>query len=81
VAVRFADDGRSLLVAGPEATPTRVYRVDLVTGRRTLLRELMPADTAGVTTFEQAWVTPDGRSYAYPYRQVLQQLYLVEGLR
>jgi Tol biopolymer transport system component len=81
VAVRFATDGRSLFVAGPEATPTRVYRVDLVTGRRTLLHELMPADTAGVTTFEQAFVTPDGRSYAYPYRQILQQLYVVEGLR
>jgi Tol biopolymer transport system component len=81
LAVRFGVDGRSLLVAGPEATPTRVYRVDLVTGRRTLLHELMPADTAGVTTFEYAFVTSDGRSYAYAYRQILQQLYLVEGLK
>jgi Tol biopolymer transport system component len=81
LALRFADDGRSLFVAGLEANPTRAYRVDLVSGRRTLVYELMPADAAGVTTFEHPFVTPDGRWYAYAYRQVLQQLYLVDGLR
>jgi hypothetical protein len=78
--VRFSADGRSLLVANPEETPTRVYRVDLVTGRRTLLHELMPADPAGVTIVGGV-VTPDGRGYAYNYRQVFHNLYLVEGLR
>jgi hypothetical protein len=78
--LRFSADGRSLLVAGPEDTPTRVYRVDLATGRRTLRHELMPADPAGVTTLG-AVVTPDGRGYAYNYRQILHNLYLVEGLR
>ena len=86
--LRFSADGRSLLVAGSEDTPTRVYRVDLATGRRTLLHELMPADPAGVTTGGGilAWglgavVTPDGRGYAYTYRQIFHNLYLADGLR
>jgi hypothetical protein len=79
-AVRFADDGRSLFVVAHQGTPTRLYRVDLATGRRALAHELMPPDPIGVTTFTGAFVTPDGRAYAYGYRQVIGNLYLVEGL-
>ncbi len=46
-AARFAGDGRSLIVVDPEDTPTRLYRVDLETGRRALLYELAPEDRAG----------------------------------
>ena len=80
-AVRFADDGRSVFVVAHQGTPTRLYRVDLATGRRALAYELMPPDPIGVTTFTGAFVTPDGRAYAYDYRQVIGNLYLVEGLR
>jgi len=80
-AVRFGVDGRSLFVVAHRGTPTRVYRVDLATGRRTLAHDLMPADAAGVTTFTNGFVSADGRAYAYEYRQVLGNLYLAEGLR
>jgi hypothetical protein len=92
-AVRFGDDGRSLFVVAHQGTPTRLYRVevgsripeftavDLATGRRRLVHELIPADTAGVTTFTNGFVSTDGRAYAYEYRQVLGNLYLAEGLR
>jgi hypothetical protein len=80
-AVRFGDDGRSLFVVAHQGTPTRLYRVDLATGRRALAHELMPPDPIGVTTFGAAFVTPDGRAYAYDYRQVIGNLYLAEGLR
>lgn len=80
-AARFASDGRSLIVVGPEETPTRLYRVDLDSGRRTLLYELAPEDRAGVTTYPAASVTPDGRGYAYTYLRVFHRLFLVEGLK
>ena len=80
-AVRFGADGRSLFVVEHQRTPTRLHRVDLETGQRSLAFELMPPDPAGVTTFTNAFVTADGRVYAYEYRQVLGNLYLAEGLR
>ncbi len=80
-AARFANDGRSLIVVGPEDTPTRLYRVDLDSGRRTLLRELAPEDRAGVTTYPAAAVTPDGLGYAYEYRRIFHKLFVVEGLK
>jgi hypothetical protein len=80
-AARFASDGRSLIVVGPEDTPTRLYRVDLDTGRRTPQHELAPEDRAGVTTYPEAVVTPDGRGYAYEYCRIFHKLFLVEGLR
>jgi hypothetical protein len=36
---------------------------------------------AGVTIGDWIAVTPDGRGYAYGYRQILHNLYLVDGLR
>jgi hypothetical protein len=61
--------------------PHRIYRVDLATGRETLLYELKPADMAGVWMPYVPVVTPDGRGYAYAYYQVLQNLFLAEGLK
>ncbi len=80
-AARFGSDGRSLIVVAPEDTPTRLYRVDLDTGRRTPQHELAPEDRAGVTTYPEAVVTPDGRGYAYEYRRIFHKLFLVEGLK
>jgi hypothetical protein len=80
-AIRFSDDGRRLFVTPHQGTPTRVFRVDLATGQRTLVHELMLPDPDGVTTFASGLVTPDGRAYAYGYRQVLGNLYLAQGLR
>jgi hypothetical protein len=79
-ATRFASDGRSLFVVGPESTPTRVHRVDLASGRRTLVYELSPEDRTGVTTYPEALVTPDGRGYAYTYRRIFHKLFVAEGL-
>jgi hypothetical protein len=78
--LRFSVDGRSLLVARPRETPLRIYRVDLTTGRRALVHELVPPDPAGVSS-DLVVVTPDGRGYAYTYRQVFHNLYLVDGLK
>jgi serine/threonine protein kinase/Tol biopolymer transport system component len=61
--------------------PDKVYQVDLTTGRRQLVRELLPPDPAGVNHILSASITPDGKSYAYTYDRVTADLYLVKGLR
>ena len=79
--IQWAADGRSIYAYRPAQTPTRVFLVDVSSGRRTLWKELSPFDPAGVSVILNIAITPDGKSYAYDYRQVLSDLYLVEGLK
>jgi len=82
--LRLSEDETSLLVSPPRAnrvSPLRVERVDLATGRRTLVHEFKPADMAGVWIYYPPLVTPDGRGYAYSYFQCLHNLYLADGFR
>ncbi|MEP6472067.1 MAG: protein kinase, partial [Acidobacteriota bacterium] len=79
--VRWTPDGGALWVYRPNEVPTKVYRVDMTTGDRKLWKEIMPPDPAGVLTMGPILMTPDGNSYVYSYRRMLDQLILVEGLR
>ncbi len=81
IPIRWSADGRSLYIYRRGELPARVYQVDVVTGRKQLWRELMPADAAGVVDIVAVCPTPDGRSYVYGYARILSNLYLVEGLR
>jgi len=60
--------------------PAKVYRLDWQTGQRTLWKELMPTDPAGVEFIGPVVLTPDTKAYVYGVRQLLSDLYLVEGL-
>jgi len=59
----------------------RVYRLDLKTGKRTLWKELMPSDPAGVENIGPIYMTPDARTCVFGYHRMLADLYLVEGLK
>jgi eukaryotic-like serine/threonine-protein kinase len=77
---RFGADGRSLYVYRQGEIPTKVYRVDVATGRKELWRALMPADAGGVSEIS-ALPAPGGEWYAYSYSRTLSDLYLVDGLK
>jgi hypothetical protein len=69
-----------LFTTVPDEVPARVLRVDPATGRQELVRRLLMSDSAGIYGVWNLQVTPDGRTYAYSYRQTLSTLYLAEGL-
>ena len=77
---QFAVDGRSLFVYRQGEAPTKVYRVDVSSGRRELALTLMPQDAGGVSEIGPL-LTPSGDSYAYSYSRTLSDLYIVDGLR
>jgi Tol biopolymer transport system component len=79
----WSPDGRHAFVAGWLQPPFRVFRVDVVTGRREPWLDTSPPDAAGVDQANPggAALTPDGRYYAYAYLRTLSDLFLVEGLR
>jgi eukaryotic-like serine/threonine-protein kinase len=57
-----------------------VFRLDVVSGGRTLLRELEPKDPAGFF-MSVILMTPDERTYAYGYYRELSDLFVAEGLK
>lgn len=79
--IRWSADGRSLYVYNVLARPGAVDLVDIQTGKRTLWREFRAPDPAGVVGVAPFLITPDGSSYIYSYRRLLDDLYVVTGLK
>ncbi len=79
--ITFSSDGRSLYIYQPGELPARVDRLDLQTGQRTLWKQLMPSDPAGVENIGPILLTPDAKNCVYGYHRMLADLYLVEGLK
>jgi len=72
-------DGRSVY-GGRPGMPFKLEKIDIETGRRTLLKELAPPDRNGVGMiglYYMVDVLPDGRGYAYRVDRSVDTLYAV----
>ena len=56
-------------------------QIDLATGKREFVRELMPSDSAGVASVGPVCILPDQNSYVFGYQRVLSDLHVVQGLK
>jgi len=72
---------RWLNVYQPGDLPAKVYRLDVTTGQRTLWKQLIPSDPAGVEHVGPILITHDGTTCVYGYHRTLSDLYLVEGMK
>ena len=82
IAIQWSSDGRTLFLVRFGELPTRVYRYDLASGRKTLWKELLPADRTGLVTIDRVAIAADGNSYAYTANRVTNSdLYVVTGWR
>ena len=79
--IQWSADGKEVYLYKPGDLPAKVYRLDLSTGRRSLWKELIPSDAAGVSRLGPIVITPDGKSCLYGYHRILSDLYLVDGLK
>jgi hypothetical protein len=79
VLAQWSADGRSALVYRRAEIPGRLERVDLATGRRTLFKELAPADRVGLLSMREMFVTDDLRSYAYTAYYQVSSLFVSDG--
>ncbi len=75
--VGWTSDGRSVYVYS-RTIPSRLERVDIASGKRTLLRELAPPDRAGAMLLTGVAVTPDATAYAYGYWKRFSKLFVVK---
>jgi serine/threonine protein kinase len=79
--ITWSADGDFLYIYQPGELPARVFKLDLKTGQRTLWKELMPGDPAGVENIGPILMTPDAKTCVFGYHRMLADLYLVEGLK
>jgi len=77
----WSADGHSVFIYKRRELPAKVYLLDITTGKKTLWKELAPADSAGVSYLSPPAITPDGKAYVYNYNRMLSELYLVEGVK
>ena len=81
VVIRFAEGDRELFVFNRESLPARIYRLDFRTGERTLVKEFLPADPAGIGRIPTVVMSADAKVIAFNYNRVLSTLYEVSGLK
>jgi hypothetical protein len=79
--LRFSSDGKQLYVVRGHSAPAHLFRLTLDGGALEPWREIMPADLAGVPDIAHILLTPDGAGYVYSIGRMLNDLFLVDGLR
>ncbi len=79
--VQWSDDGSALYGYRVGELPSKIYKVEIATGRQTIVHELRPEVPAGVVTIAPVVVSGDGLRFAYSYNQTLSVLYLISGLQ
>jgi serine/threonine protein kinase len=80
IPLQWSEDSSSVYGYRPGQVPTKVYKVNLVTGEKTVVQELQPETTTGVVSIAPVVVTRDGSRFAYSYYQVFSRLYVISGL-
>ncbi|MGH9442438.1 MAG: TolB family protein, partial [Thermoanaerobaculia bacterium] len=79
--IRFSGDDRSLFARDLDKIPVGIYRFDVATGRKELMKQVSPGDPAGLQGIRTILLSADGRFYAYAYTRSLSDLYTADGFR
>ena len=79
--IGWCDDSQSLFVYHLGELPAKIYRLNITSGKKQFVRQLMPPDLSGVTDISAIFITPDGRGYVYEYGRTLSDLYLVSDIK
>ncbi len=77
---QWSADSRALYVYQPGEAPLRVYRLEIASGKKELVKELIPDDRGGVVSIGPVVTNPNATEFAYSYYQMLSVLYVVSGL-
>ena len=78
--VQWSDDGRIIYGYQAGELPSKIYKVEIATGKETEIRELRPGSPTGVVIVAPVVISRDGTRFAYSYNQTLSALYLITGL-
>ena len=76
----WSRDNRSVFVRPSSSVPAQIERIDLTTGTRTQVREIMPPDRAGVMFVNVGRIVNDGQAYSYAYWRQATKAIVVSGV-
>jgi hypothetical protein len=79
--VQWSETGSFLYAYREGELPSKVYKVEIATGKNRVVQELRPGEPAGVVMVSPVVVSRDGKRFAYSYSQTLSVLFLISGLR
>jgi hypothetical protein len=77
----WSADSRHVYVFRPDVYPVKLIKLDVFTGARNLLKEIMPEDPVGLDSIYSVRISRDERSIAYSYTRSLSELYLATGVK
>ena len=77
---KWTEDGKALLVSSGTPMAVRMYRVEVATGKRTLLQTVELSEKAGSVLKLRLQYNENSKTYVYDTRRILGSLYVVEGL-
>ena len=77
----WTDDGKALVVWEFRVTHGVLYRLDPETGARDRIAAVEMTDRAGLQSITNLRVAENGRTFAFQYTVLLNQLYLIEGIK
>jgi Tol biopolymer transport system component len=79
--LQWTADGRYIVVSEAYSVPARVMKIDVMSGERTLWREIVPQNPVGIVGTIVPAVTPDLSAWAYTLLRHVNDLYVVDGLQ
>ena len=77
---KWTEDGQALLVSSETPWEAKTYRVEVATGKRTMLQTVQPAQKAGSRLPLRLVYAERSKTYVYSTVRDLGTLYVVEGL-
>jgi len=80
VPVQWSEDGRFIYGYHPGEFPSKIYKVEITSGKEAFVLELRPGAPAGVVIVAPVVVSRDGKRFAYSYNQTMSALELISGL-
>ena len=80
VPINHTTDNHSFFVRNGN-NPVDIYRFDFLSGTRQFVRQLRPADATGTEGISEAFMTPDGKGYAYGGVRRLSNLFVATGVK
>ncbi len=78
---QWAEDSKAIYVYRVGDIPLKVYRCEILSGKMTPVRDLIPADPAGVVSIAPVVTNLQGTAFAYSYYQTFSVLYVISGLK
>ncbi|MGH9971921.1 MAG: protein kinase domain-containing protein [Pyrinomonadaceae bacterium] len=82
--IQWSADGLALYVRAPGDFDTKLYRVEIASGRRRMWKEIVPSNRVGLVGLEVKpggiMITPDGKVCVYTYWTTSHELLLMDWL-